>query len=532
MFTGASARVPLGARGLTGNLNPLAVDATSLLQAEGIKFDGQFISKEDGRKKYNEISLGSRIMSLYDWFATPSIQYLIAATADGRIMRDSGLASFSVTLKSGLTPGRVVHICEGGKEAAAQPKKLFFFNGVDPVQVVAGTSVTSANLATPPADWNGVNQPSFGIHHNGRIWGGGNDNDGHRLYYSDPGNHEAFTGSTSGSLSVYPGVGQKLIGGISFAGRLIVFKRPRGIFWVDDSALLQTDWRILNLSNGVGLASPWSLVVTEGTVLFQSPEGLIYDLSMVESTGGGTDTTGGMFPVPITDEEDLDVWLRRVIDPGLLHEAQMVYHSSKRTMFAGVAKMGASLGNDTVISVDAKKQPMKFAYSYNHQPSAFAIQRQPDGSQKLISGDNSGTVWIHDQVQKNVGGQPYMGRFQIAHTNFSWLDAKLADVRKRCKFLIVYYNPTGAHSLTVDILMDGFYTQSVHFPMGSVGGMLDSFVLGTDRLGGDLNTSRRKRIKGSAFQYSLIGYNAGLNEDFQVNEIVWQFVPSSRRERR
>lgn len=521
-FGGQSARIVLGRRGLAGGKNPLSLDASSLLQAEGIQFDGEYVSKEPGASRYNATPIAGApaVVALHDWDATPSNQYLVAATSDGKLYRDDGAGTFGVTLKSGLAPNRVVHIAAGGQEAAALPKKLFVFNGFDPVQVVSGSSPTATDVATPAADWSGTDQPTFGVHHNNRIWAGMRD----RLYYNDPTNHEVFQGGQAGQLAVYPGVGQELVGGISAFGRLIVFKRPRGIFWVDDSDLDKANWRLLKLSDGVGLASPWAVIGMEGDVMFKSPEGLYYLLSAVE-------VTGGLTPAPITNEEDLDVWLRDRVDPGMTRKACMIYHSVKLTAFSSCAQR-SSLVNNMVVRYDLKREDIRTAYSFRDRVQSWVMRRQADGSIRLMFGDDAGGVWMAEQDQNNKAGQAYKGQFQLTHNDFSALDAGLAEVRKRAKFVIVHFLPEGSHSMAMDILFDGVYSQTILVPMGSSGAVLDSFVLGSDRLGGNLTTSTRKRIRGGGFRFSAICYNTGLNQDFHVNEIVWQFVVSSRRERK
>jgi hypothetical protein len=524
-FSGQSARIVLGRKGLTGGKNPLSMDAASLLQAEGIRFEGEFISKQLGASRYNVTPLAGapRIMSLWDWDATPSNQYLVAVTSDGKIYRDDGSGTFSVTMKSGLNINRVTHICEAGKEAATLPKKLFFFNGVNPIQVATGTSVTTTDIATPSIDWSGTNQPSFGVPHNGRVWVGGNANDPHRIYACDPDNHEVFTGTKAMSFLVHSSIGQGLNGGISYAGRLILFKRPRGIFWLDDSSLNVGDWRVLKLSDGVGLASPWAVIALEGDVMFKSPAGLYYMLSAVTATGGLT-------PAPMSNNDDLDVWLRDRVDPGQTGLACMVYHSSKLIAYSSCAQKG-SIVNNMTLSYDLKQTDLRMAYSFRDKVQSLTIKRMSDGSYRLFMGDDAGVVWIGEQEQNNKGGQAYRGLFQLSHTDFSYLDAALADVRKRGKFIVVHFTPQGGHSMSIDILYDGIYSQTVHMPMGAVGAMLNSFVLGSDRLADNITRSRRKRIKGGGFRFSAICYNTGLNEDFHINEFVWQFVPSSRRER-
>ena len=534
MYQGVSARIMMGRRGLTGNKNPMSTDPTSLLQAEGVKYDSEYLSKEDGITLYNEIPISGapRIMALFDWAATFNTRYLIAVTSDGRIMRDDGTRTFPVTMKSGLAANRITHIVGGGKEFATRDRKLFFFNGVDPVQVAEGLNPVTHNLASPPADWAGTNQPTFAIHHNARIFAGGNANDPDRLYMCDHDNHEDFltTGKVA-QFAIYPGVGTRLVGGVSYAGRLFLFKEPRGVFWLDDSSLNLTEWRIKKLSDGIGLASPWAIAPLEADVMFAAPTGQLYLLSSVEQGGGGaTDTTGGILPVAIMETDNLDSWIESNFEPGQMPYCHMLYNSSRRTIHMTAGRTNSTVNNAT-ITLDYKSTGMRFAYSYRDRAQSLALQRQSNGSQVLLSGDDAGSVWIHGRSAKNKNlTQGYMGKFQTTHTDFAWIDNALADVRKRAKFLIIHFNPSGGHTLAADILIDGIYTQTVNFPVGAAGALLNSFVLGVDKLGGDLVMSRRKRIYGSGFRYSMIGYNGNVNEDFNINEIVWQFTPSARRE--
>jgi hypothetical protein len=524
----------MGRKGLTGNNNPLSTDPQSLLQAEGVKYDSEYLSKEDGVTRYNAIPIsgGPKVMAMHDWAATPTTPYLVVATSDGRIMRDDGTRTFPVTMKSGLSSNRITHIVGGGKEFMTRDRKLFLFNGINPVQVAQGLNPVTHDIAQPPVDWSGVNQPTFGIHHNARIFAGGNANDPDRLYMCNFEDHEDYlTSGKVAQFAIYPGVGNRLVGGVSYAGRLFLFKEPRGVFWLDDSDLNILNWRIRKLSDGVGLASPWAIAPLEADVMFAAPTGQLFLLSGIEQGGSGsTDTTGGILPVAIMEADHIDNWVEAHFEPGQMAYSHMVYHSVRRTVYMTAGKINSTV-NNAMMSLDYHSAGMRFAYSYRDRAQSLVLQRQSNGSQVLLSGDDAGGVWIHGRTAKNKDlTQGYMGRFQTTHTDFSWVDNALADVRKRAKFLIIHFNPSGGHTLAVDILIDGIYTQTVNFPVGAAGALLNSFILGTDRLGGDLALSRRKRIFGSGFRYSMIGYNGSVNEDFNINEIVWQFTPGARRE--
>jgi len=117
------------------------------------------------------------------------------------------------------------------------------------------------------------------------MWGFGNANDPHRIYYSTPGDHEDFTGTGSGSILVYPGEGLRLAAGISFAGRLFLWKYPHGIYWIDDSSTTLAEWKAKRLSRAIGMAGPLGLAMTDSDVVFMSSDGYPQILTAVQEFG-------------------------------------------------------------------------------------------------------------------------------------------------------------------------------------------------------------------------------------------------------
>lgn len=524
-YRGVTARIPLGVKGLTGTKNPARVDALSLITAEGVTYESDAIEKELGRVRYNAAAISGvpapKVVALFDWWATPSDQFLIAATNDGRLLRDDGTGTFPTTLKSGLASDRVVHLVAGGAELAGRGRRLFAFNGSDIVQVIVGSAVTSTNISAPAADWSGVNQPSFGVQHNSRMWAGGNGNDPHRIYYSDADDHEKFLtgpGSTAGSISVYPGEGQKLVGGISWKGRLYLFKFPTGVYWIDDSDVNRANWGVRKLSGSVGLASPWGITAVEDDVLFQSSDALLYTLS-------ATTAFGDARPRSVFDDDDMDVWARDNIDASKLDRAHLVYHPHKRAIILANTPIG-SVSNAVRIEANIKRGAPRWLISLRDKLESMAIRINASGVSELISGDDAGFVYRHDRPGRSNAGSPYKGAFQLPHTDFSWLDVSLAEVRKKFEFIVLSMIPQGSFNISIDVLIDGLYVETIVMDLGDVGVALGSFVLGTDKLGGLVLASRRRRLHGTGFRLSTLFSNTGQNENFSISEVAYQFMPS------
>ena len=251
------AELPMGLDGLNGTKNISTVPITALIKANNVTFENGTIQKEGGTTKYNSTAISGTptIEAGVDWNHNGITQRMVVVTGAGDILKDSGNGTFPVTLKSGLTMTDVIPtFSAGGKEVAANNRKLITFTGINAAQVLSADGATTSDLTTPPADWTGTNQPTFGILHEGRLWGGGNGNDPHRLYYSDTGNHENMTGGVSGSISIYPGEGEKLVGAISYRGAIVAFKYPIGIYVVDTSSVTVADWKVNRISGSLGCA--------------------------------------------------------------------------------------------------------------------------------------------------------------------------------------------------------------------------------------------------------------------------------------
>lgn len=157
-----------------------------------------------GSSKFNTTALGSAIVAVFDWWPTPSLQRLIAVTADGKVWRDTGSGSFSANtpIHTGLsTPTTDTHIVSGGQESAGRNKKLFILTGNSQIQIINGDGSTTANIANPATDWASGNYPTFGLLYQNRMVVLGSSADRHRLYFSFEEDHENFVGLPSDALA-------------------------------------------------------------------------------------------------------------------------------------------------------------------------------------------------------------------------------------------------------------------------------------------------------------------------------------------
>lgn len=528
-FTGRIVPLTLGRGGMSGAKNVAAVREDQLILADNLTFEDVTLRKEGGAAKYNSTAITGTpdILAGHDWDHDGSTQRSIVVTSAGAIIRDDGSGDYNggTTLKSGLsvTTATVPVIVEGGAEVAVNDKKLFFFTGSNAVQVLDANGATTGDLATPPTDWSGSNQPKAGVVHEGRMWGMGNANDPHRTYYSLATNHEDFTSGDAGSLSIFPGEGEALVWGVSFRGVLILAKRPRGLYLVDTRDPSISNWKIRKITDAIGSPGVKAFTVIDNDVVFMSSSANIYQLSAVESLGDvGT--------ASLSDTADFGSFIRDTADLSKLPNCVGVYYPAKSEVHFGFTQKGGS-ANDLRVVVDFNRPgDPRFRFSTRDDPISLWLQRDSDDIQRLTLGDGDGFVWNLDQETRSRDGEGYTGQFQTPHLDFSFVEPAIASVNKNWSFLELVVEPKGNHNIDVEVILDGAISEVLTYNMGVTGGTLGSFVLDTDKLAGSAIINRRQPITGRSRTLSILGSNGGIAEDFSVIKFIFGFKVSDTEE--
>jgi hypothetical protein len=515
-FTGQIGELPLGTFGLSGSKNLASMKAGQLIQALNVQFHDGAIGKEGGATKYNSspISGAASILGGWDWWPASGTQRAVVYTDGGAIKKDSGDGTFPVTLVSGLSGSCVPVFVEGGAEAIAGNRKLFSFNGANAVQVLAADAATMSNLATPPADWSGSNQPITGCIHENRLWGAL----AHRVYYSLPTNHEDFTAAGTGSVAVFPGEGERIVQIMSFKSLLIIWKYPTGIYTIDTSSVTTTNWRVARLNRGIGGAGPLAALQVNDDVLFLDATGNFQLLSGIMEFGqiGAKDLSHLHELKPFFDEN---------VALGQLGSVRSAFYVAKKEAHFAVAQLGSTT-NTARFVVDFNRPDIpRFRYSTRDTCQSLWLRKDTNNIPRLMSGDALATVWYMDQSARSKDSAAYTGSFQTAYQDFG-----APTQRKLGKFLEIVAEPKGNWDLSAKILWDGKITQTVAFSMNPRGVALGTFILGTDVLGDStLLSSRKRRIVGSGKEFSVIFYNAGAAEDFNLSKSFLYFTLGDER---
>jgi hypothetical protein len=410
---------------------------------------------------------------------------VITSSLTGHIYKDSpdqggNTGNLDATsLVSGLTnTRRRGRFISGGKEAAANNRKLFYFNGVDPVQVLSGDGATMTAIATPPADWGTVadagKQPINGIVHQGCLFAFGNLNDPYRIYKSDPGNHELFTGTGAGQYPIASNVGERLFGAAEFQGVLFLWKYPVGIFYFDDTDPNFLNWTYHQRSEALGCApSPHAVLPIDQDVLFCAADGHFHLLSAVSDLGG-TRTSD------LTRRLGLHKWMRDNVDTTALSQMVSAWDPATKIASFGVQSTSASgLDNDLILRFDFalvdRGGPVRFSYSTLWSPSALTIKRRNyiDRPALLIGG--TATCYFVDPFHygyRTIAGvtQGFAHSVTTPQLDFSDQDPQNKFRRKHYDALeLVFADPavlTG-NPLSVGVYIDNVLKQTLTYTNAS-----------------------------------------------------------------
>ena len=524
--------LPMGREGLNGSKNFSEIPLEGLIAAENLTFEDGTIQKEGGTTRYNSDAVtndGASAVSIlagHDWNHDGGTQRMILVTDDGSIVKDTGAGTFTTTLASGLTTtGTVPTFVEAGKEFAAEDRKLFIFTGVNSPQVLTADGATTATMATAvPADWSGANQPSFGINHESRLWCGGNQNDPHRIYFSTANDHEDFTTKPgSGQLSVFPGDSEELVGGVSYKGHLILFKRPKGIFIVDTRSPIISQWRVTKLSHQLGCVGVRGFSQIEDDVVFIDNNSDVRLLKAVTEFGDIGSRS-------LSDVANMGPFFRDTFNYAQSQKWQVTYYSLKRQVHIAVTGQSATINNTRLVIDfnDFALGKVKFSTSNRDVCEALWV-RETLGLPQLTCGANDGFVRLMDNATRSHDSAGYTAVAQTPHMDFSHLDPKLATIRKNGKFLEIVVEPTGNFDISADIIWDDEIQETVSFNTGGNSATLGSFVLGTDKLGGTAILNRKRRITGSGRRLSIIWRNGGDGENFSLAKAYLHFTPGTER---
>lgn len=562
-YVGTIAAVKCGLGGLASNLNPSVISLRNVIQAEGAVFRQDHWRKEPGSFLFGTNTVAvvdpadALVVALLDWHPTETVQRIVHLRGDGHLYftaANPGVTGnpgqFASTTTSG-TGTRFGYFVLGGNDASAPTtKKAFVFRRNFGVTVIKGDVTNDVAIADPAADWisGGANAhpPIVGLVNGPRLWAAGNDNNPHTLYASKDGDQEIFA-TTGGvptdpqTLSIFPGVGQRITALCNYRGFIVVMKYPRGIFLVDARDPDPINWIIQLVTDSVGVAStPYAALQMENDVIFVGADGQFYLLSAVISAAAGQNN---MAVANLGMNLEIYQFLLEAYRRDQLASLQSVYQPFWQTATFAVTGPGSETNDTRLVfdftAVGRKGGEPRFSYSYRDKCSALAIWRDPnDFIEKPIFGDYVGNIVELEQEARTAwDGAAYPFRIQTPHSNlgeFEGLEDSLgkfvqfANRNKQFDQLEIEYLPFTNGAVDISIYVDGTkkgptITQQLcdgGKPLGFSDTDTAAFVIGDSLLAGGSVRSRVIRTAvGDGRRISYIFENQNAGEDVAITHL-------------
>lgn len=519
-YDGLISEIPLGLGGIISDSGAAKAPLGSLQDSNNTIFENGEILKEGGTQIISQapITGGDPILRTLDYFPTSTVQRLITITSTGRLSKDDGFLDLNDTLlKTGLSIGNTVpSLLTGGAEVTPNPRKMFVATGNDPVQVLTGDGITVSDLASPPADWTGADQPVYLFLHINRLYALKDD----FLYGSLATNHEDFVSAGTKLASIYPDIGIELISGISAFGKIFLFKRPRGVFLFD-----ATDDSVKLINPAVSIAGPYAWSPLGDDFVILSDQGQFLLLSSI-------DREPDFEAASLSNFLGFNKFIRNNfnLETQAISRSQGAFYPLKqRAMFcmpatgSPIPNRMLTLENSNVLG--PSQGNVKPFFASKDVCESLTLRRDSEGIERPIITDSSGNVLQLDDPNLNVSGSSYEGMFHISDTDMSHLDRRFAGIDKQLDFVEFLTNNPGNWDLFIEVFSDGFLCDSFNLSLGDRQFILDVDQLDVGKLGGRRFLARRGYPNCCGRIFSIRASQSGLNQGFSVSKMILGFRP-------
>jgi hypothetical protein len=448
-----------------------------------------------------------QIMGIYKFRLKASTEFLIVATKDGELYKDD-----TTTIQTGLSTSNYFSF-ETGADT------LFVADGATQVQTWDGAAAATVDITSPAGDWGGAYSYPFQILKHSNI----NANrmfalnaDG--LYYSVNNTFKDFLNAGSGVIYGDTGDGFGFVGMIEFGQRLFVCGKKKA-WYLDDSDVDPTKWKLLPVSWEGGVAHWRLLVKTKNELFAATEEGDVYSVSMTEKYGD-------YYQASIAVPAGIDEWMKLNVSLASIDQAHAVFDSQRRMLKwffvrAGFTKVNVCLP----YCIDRKAQEAWCAphdnpsFASGYDASCSANIRESTGAYRVYTGDHVGVVWKTEMANINDQNNAYMKGFNVPN-----LCGDSPRTTKHFNDGFIAMEPEGAYNLYAHHWVDGKSLGTTDtMSLVGTGGVLDSFVLDTDVLGGEEIIDGRFTIKQRGKRARSEFYNSTVNQTFSISKLIYDY---------
>lgn len=503
-----SLTIPCGKGGLNRMDNYLDFPIEDLAWMDGIMVENNAWEKEAGKTVFNSAGVGDAVMAILDFTSSVGTDQRLYALTDGdtlKALNNSG-AEVASHASTGYNSGMFV---EGRLTNGDRCVILFSEDGVP----LFTTATTWAAISHPAPEWASQSEwPHFAFQHNFRMLCATKISS--LLYMSNPADHTEFASTRPNTriMDIYSGEQRYISGGISWRGRAYLWKRPLGVYFVDDSDVNLANWTTQKVTDAVGAAGPGCMVAYEDDVIFLSTDGYFYSLSDIQTLGQKSVT-------PILPSE-LGEFIRSEINIGRLDLVRSMYYQKKRQLWFALPAAGGTVCNRRLI-FDANL-PGKIRLTWSERDEMVSIgTRRRANVQEPMFGDSDGFIWIGDQAARLDDGEAYTSQFETPPIPLLPNAEQYANLKE----LQYTFKPQGEYDLTLEVHTDQRLRQTLTLSQQSTGSPTGSFTLDADVTAGTEIATKTARLEGEARRIKFIGRNTADSENFALQSLVPRFTP-------
>lgn len=452
---------------------------------------------------------GAAIVGVYDaWFSgsagTPSQHRIL--NIGTKIKKDNGNDTFT-DLFTGMTAGAVPSYC-------MLEDLLILSNdsGVDVPKSWDGT--TAQNLAGSPPPF------SFCVSHKNYAWAAGDKTHPSRLYYSVVFNPADWTSSGSGFIDIDPSDGDGITGIRSHRDQLWVFKGPYkgAIHQISGSSPTGDDpFARVTYVTGIGAINNNTIIPAGNDLMFMWSDGTVRSLSTTNNFGNYDENTVS---------EPINGWIRDHANLSKLKYAQMVNWPEYGIILIALPIDAGTVPN-CILMLDYRFNPQRWAKwkSYTMVTALAQAVNASTSKRVILAGSNDGFLRTIVNSTRAIDGSttiPY-------NVLTPYLDYDLPLQFKTLEGASICFNPKSSGNVTLGWARDGAPPQTDTLSQGGGGGVLDSFMLDTDFLGGGQFQEKFTRLSEMGGEFRSIQYQVSQNtiDDVEIHSISAHITPGA-----
>lgn len=496
-YRGQKVAIPLGKFGVRTDDPQMELAPGELVRVENVDLSLGVIQSEMGSRKWSQTILPGNAKQAVYWSPNEAQNFLVTACSDGQLYRFKNQYRYDLilpnsTAEATLTPSEQGHFAVGGRLSATQQRKLFYFSGNNQVQVVEGSTLSRRAITKPAIEWTTGNYPRFGMIFRNRLVVLGTPSDPYLVLMSTSSDQEDFqtTGGTDPILTfrVFPGEGERLVGGTVFRGKLFVWKYPYGIYTLVDDDADPDNWYFKRVSTTLGASSAHAMTEAIDDVIFCNQWGDFNSLAAAFQLGDIKFSD-------ITDKLRCTEFLNQEVDRSTLDSRWMIYHSEKKKVYCTFRDISSQSINKMVV-IDVNNQHGKMLLNTKDTVNSLFLMKELSGKSVPAYCGVDGYIYTMDGVDRNVNGAYYYSEFRTPQMDFG------SEMGKNFDFLEIEAEHTGDWKLYCDVYIEDSFVETIDFDMSAPPVLAATatsacFQLDQDRLMGRQTRSQRKKLHGT-----------------------------------